>query len=219
MTWSEQIDGYCERLAPGLWAEPVNLVTNVAFVLVAIWAYRRAGHTVGARVLAVILGVIGVGSALFHSFATPWAALADTAPIVGFVLVYIYLANREFWGLPRLWAIVATLGFFPYAAVVIALLSPLGWLADSVAYAPVPILIAAYGIALRARAPATARGLLIGAALLVLSLTARTVDMPLCASLPLGTHFLWHLLNAVMLGHMIELYRRHMRPDAIPLAS
>jgi hypothetical protein len=25
----------------------------------------------------------------------------------------------------------------------------------------------------------------------------------------LGTHFLWHILNALMLGWMIEVYRRH----------
>jgi hypothetical protein len=25
-----------------------------------------------------------------------------------------------------------------------------------------------------------------------------------------GTHLFWHLLNAVMLGWMIEIYRRHV---------
>jgi len=29
--------------------------------------------------------------------------------------------------------------------------------------------------------------------------------------LPMGTHFLWHLLNAAMLGWMIEVYARHIR--------
>jgi aspartyl-tRNA(Asn)/glutamyl-tRNA(Gln) amidotransferase subunit C len=28
--------------------------------------------------------------------------------------------------------------------------------------------------------------------------------------IPLGTHFLWHILNGIMLGWMIEVYRRHM---------
>jgi hypothetical protein len=27
---------------------------------------------------------------------------------------------------------------------------------------------------------------------------------------PWGTHFLWHIFNAVMLAWMIEDYRRHM---------
>jgi len=33
--------------------------------------------------------------------------------------------------------------------------------------------------------------------------------MPACVDFPLGTHFLWHILNAVMLGWMIEVYHRH----------
>jgi len=83
-------------------------------------------------------------------------------------------------------------------------------LGSSASYAPVPLLIAGYAWLMRTRAPDTARGLAIGAGLLVLSLTARTLDEPLCGALPMGTHFLWHILNAVMLGWMIEVYRAHM---------
>jgi hypothetical protein len=32
----------------------------------------------------------------------------------------------------------------------------------------------------------------------------------------MGTHFLWHILNGLMLGWMIEVYRRHML--AVPRA-
>jgi hypothetical protein len=31
------------------------------------------------------------------------------------------------------------------------------------------------------------------------SLTARTVDRPLCTDIPIGTHFVRHILNAVVL--------------------
>ncbi|MGA1267924.1 MAG: hypothetical protein ACO3WM_02560, partial [Gemmobacter sp.] len=66
-----------------------------------------------------------------------------------------------------------------------------------------------HGVALWRRAPRRARGLGIGAGLLVLSLGMRTIDEPICTALPLGTHFLWHILNAIMLGWMIEVWRRH----------
>jgi hypothetical protein len=29
--------------------------------------------------------------------------------------------------------------------------------------------------------------------------------------IPLGTHFLWHVLNGIMLGWMIVVYLRHLR--------
>ena len=54
-------------------------------------------------------------------------------------------------------------------------------------------------------------GLAAGAAILVLSLGFRTVDAPLCAGFPWGTHFVWHGLNAVMLAWMIEVWLRHRR--------
>lgn len=81
----------------------------------------------------------------------------------------------------------------------------------SAGYIPVPVLILIYAVLLWARAPSVARGFVLGAGLLLLSLTARSVDEILCASLPMGTHFLWHLLNAAMLGWMIEVYARHIR--------
>jgi uncharacterized membrane protein len=64
---------------------------------------------------------------------------------------------------------------------------------------------------LRGPAPQTARGLAIGAAILILSLTFRTLDEPLCGVVPVGTHFLWHILNGLMLGWMIVVYVRHRR--------
>ena len=38
--WSESIDLYCERTDPSFWAEPVNALTNIAFLIAAYAAYR-----------------------------------------------------------------------------------------------------------------------------------------------------------------------------------
>ena len=45
--------------------------------------------------------------------------------------------------------------------------------------------------------------------LLALSLAFRTIDAAVCPRLPVGTHFLWHLLNAAMLSWMIRVLVRH----------
>ena len=123
--------------------------------------------------------------------------------------LYLFAASRDLLGL-RPWAAgVATLGFIPYAALLTPAFAALPGFSVSAFYWPVPVLILAYAAILRARAPATARGLALGAGVLCLSLAARSVDQAVCAALPLGTHFLWHLLNALMLGWMIEVWRRH----------
>ncbi|MEM9268941.1 MAG: hypothetical protein AAGA78_08400, partial [Pseudomonadota bacterium] len=105
--------------------------------------------------------------------------------------------------------LLAALLFMPYAAAVATGIGALtGPLNGSVGYFPVPILIAAYGLALWSRDRKTATGLFIGVGLLALSLFFRTIDEAVCPSLALGTHFLWHCLNGIMLGWMIWVLHR-----------
>ena len=210
MDWTAQVDGYCERLEPGLWAEPLNAVTNLAFLIAAVWVWRRSAGVVLVRVLAAVLFAIGVGSGLFHTFATTWAGVADVLPILIYILAYIYFANRYYWGQRPVWAGVGTLGFFPFAAATVPLFSMVPGLGGSAGYAPVALLIFLYSLALRGRLPVVARGLAIGAAILCASILFRSLDEPLCGVFPLGTHIFWHLLNAVMLGWMAEVLRRHL---------
>lgn len=206
MDWTRAIDGYCERTDPSYWSEPVNALTNLAFLIAAVVMWRR---TRGAgRVLAAVLFVIGVGSFLFHTHATAWAAMADSLPILAFTLAYIYLANRDFWGWPAWAAGLGALAYIPYTAALTPVFGALPFFTVSDYYWPLPVLIFGYAALLRGRSAALARNLALGAALLCLSLTARSLDETLCAAWPVGTHFLWHVLNAVMLGWMIETWRR-----------
>ncbi len=213
MDLTQTINAYCERLDESYWSEPVNAITNVAFLIAAfiMWRRVRGANLPLANLLVVILAVIGVGSFLFHTHATVWAGIADVLPIVVFILVYIFTANLHYWQLPFWAALGLTAAFFPYAwatAPVLAAVIP--GLGGSAAYGTVALLIVIYGLLLLLRYPATGRGLLIGAAILVASITFRALDQAVCDAFPLGTHFMWHILNGTMLGWMIEVYRRHM---------
>ena len=206
----QAVDGYCERTSAVYWAEPVNALTNLAFVLAAWLLWRRCAGVPLARAMCGVLAVIGAGSYLFHTHASGLTGALDVAPILGFILLYLFALARDGLGLAgwRPWAV--TVGFVPYAAATVPVFVALGVPGGSAAYAPVPLLIVIFAGLMWRKAAATARGLVVGAAILIVSLTFRTLDMPLCGAFPLGTHFLWHLLNALMLGWMIEVYRRHM---------
>jgi hypothetical protein len=220
MDWLAAVDAYCERTDPGYWSEPVNAVTNLAFLLsAAVMAQRLrphgrhavpGAHRAAGWLLVGMLAAIGVGSWLFHTHANRLTGLMDVVPILGFILVYLFLAARDFLGLGRGWAAAVTAGFVPWAAVLAPLFAQLPALRAAAGYAPVALLIALFAVLLWHRAPATARGLALGAGLLALSLVFRSLDLPLCEALPLGTHFMWHLINALMLGWMIEVWRRHV---------
>lgn len=210
MDLTQHVDGYCERLDPSFWSEPINAITNAAFIIAAIYMWRRSDGLLLAKLLCIVLFAIGVGSFLFHTFAQAWAGIADVLPIILYILIYIFAATRDFWN-QRAWiAGLAVVLFFPYTALLSPLFAQIPGFESSSAYGPVPLLIFAYAFGLRNRAPETAKGLAIGASIVCLSLFFRSIDEPLCNVLPFGTHFLWHILNGVALGWMIEVYRRHM---------
>ena len=206
----KSIDIYCERLDIGIWAEPINAVTNVAFILASIFMWLRCKNLVEGRVLSFLLFSIGCGSFLFHTFAQTWAAILDVAAILIFILTYIFIANRSFLAWSKMVSLIGVILFFPYQLLLANILSNIQFFGSSVQYIPVVILIFIYSGLLRKTEPNLSRGLLIGAIILCLSIVFRIIDEPLCSVLSVGTHFVWHILNAIMLSWMIEILRRHM---------
>ena len=210
MNWFAPVDGYCERIDGSFWSEPLNAITNIFFLVAAIWVLRREGLNSTARILAIILGMIGFASFLFHSFAQTWAGALDVLLILLFTLFYLFAASKDFLGVPRSIALVITLGYFPFSIVVDWLTLPLTFLGSTRVYMPILILIILFSLLIYTRLPKVSRGLAIGAFILMTSMIARILDVPLCQTIPIGTHFLWHVMNAVMLAWMIEVYRRHI---------
>lgn len=196
------IDIYCERTGPEFWSEPVNAITNLAFIIAAFFLVRmilRAGPDVrrdaGVWILAGLVFVIGVGSSLFHTFATRWAMLSDVIPIALFILIYTWYAIRRFVGAPA-WG--AALGVAAVLGLAIAV-PPLTGFRGGSYVAALTALIVIGGFLRLARVHPAGNALLAAAAVFAVSLTLRTIDEPLCALVPLGTHFLWHLLNGCVL--------------------
>lgn len=211
MDWArllQTVDGYCERTGPTYWAEPINALTNVAFVIAAFVMWPRTAGMPLARAMCVCVGVIGVGSYLFHTHAQVWAALADVTPIAAFILLYLFALNRHVFGVGALAALGLTALFIPYAAMTVPLFQRIPGFGSSAGYAPVVLLIFLYAALIRATDRSLARGLALGGAVLSVSLAFRTADELLCMYWPTGTHFMWHLLNGVVLAWMIEVYRR-----------
>mgnify|MGYP006908252493 CR=1 FL=1 len=212
MDWTAKINAYCERTDPSLWAEPLNAASNAAFLVAALvmaWRLRGSGLTLGWLLVAV-LAVVGVSSTLWHTLAVGWTGAADSASIGVFILIYLYAANRAYLGWPVWAAALGTLLAIPYLAAAGWLFDRLPFFAISSFYWPLVPLMLVYGWVRRGRRAETARGLAIAGGILTLSLAARSLDTPLCAAIPIGTHYFWHIFNGILLGWVIEIYRRHM---------
>jgi hypothetical protein len=203
--WSTPVDLYCERTDPSFWAEPVNALSNAAFLIAAAFAYRdwraRGSTDVAALLLIGVTVLVGLGSFAFHTLATRGAALLDIVPIALFIHGYLYVAMRRFIGLGVVLSLVIVVVFFALTQGLSTML-PRGLLNSSVSY--LPALAAMFVVGGIVRTTPAGRTLLCAAAVFAVSLTFRTIDLTVCASLPLGTHPLWHGLNAVVLYLLIR---------------
>jgi hypothetical protein len=221
MDWTAPINIYCERLGPGLLAEPVNAITNVAFFIAAGLALRYArlqGRLDGAMTLLIGLTfTVGVGSTLFHTFAQRWALWADVIPILLFIVSYIGIAIWRFFGARPGESVVLAASFLFFAsglrAAATGTLPPV--FAPAIGYLPALVALLAAGALLALRSHAAGKWLLATSAVFTTSLTMRSLDMHVCEHFPVGTHFLWHILNGVVLGMLLLTFLRHgARPVA-----
>ena len=213
------IDLYCERTGPEFWSEPINALTNLAFVAAGLWGLREARKdNADSFVLLLCWWVvaIGVGSFLFHTFADRLTMWADILPIAGFTLAYTLFNLRRFlrFSWPKALAIFAVF----YAVVAIVTMQVPDWLREasngSTGYLPPFLALIFFGAwAIRVGNPAGWYNIA-AAGIFVVSVTFRALDPLVCEAMPLGTHFLWHTLNGLMLGVLLAATVRHARPTA-----
>ena len=217
MEWFTEIDLYCERLDPSFWAEPLNAISNIAFIIASFWAWHTASKMgkldSTIKLLCIMAASIGIGSFLFHTYANLWSSFADVIPIWSFVALYVVVSIIRMSG-------KSPLRVGGIAAGIIAMIIAVVWIIGSGSatqtdasadflngsgqYAPALIAVSFFAlISIRKKHPI--RLWIVSAAVVfTLSLIARTVDLHLCYKFPHGTHFYWHLFNGLMVGLLLQ---------------
>jgi len=189
------MDAYCERVGMGVFAEPLNAVSNVSFLLAALAAWVLAQRTdalsAGVRVLTALAASVGIGSILWHTVPNMLTLILDSVPILIFIIWFIWLYARDVIGMRALFAgasaaafLLATFLAFPFAGV----------LHGAFVYTPGLIVTLVLGVFQATERRAARFTLLAAAGVYIAALFFRTIDKEVCAVLPIGTHFLWHLL-------------------------
>lgn len=228
MDWTAAIDLYCERVSADFWAEPANAWSNLAFPAAALWAAiaarRRGAASAEYWALVVLAALVGLGSFLFHTFANVWSEFADTIPIWSFVAATVFVALGRVTGvrpgpivLVGLVAALMAIVFFVTATDPHRAAAPMADpLNGSGQYAPALIALAAFAAFAWVRKMST-RNLVLAALLAFLAaLVFRSIDLRVCSAVPLGTHFLWHVLNALMIGLVLMVMLRTDARQAVP---
>lgn len=241
MDWYAAVDIYCERISDAFWAEPLNAISNLSFILAAMWGWsearRRDRLDLVTGTLLILASLIGIGSFLFHTFANAWASLADVVPIWTFVALFVLVAIRRVAGVRP-----GRIGIgLAIAACVTAVVFAFGGdgsgsqenttayvaettpdnaaelhsqehshaakpslLNGSEQYLPAVLALLAFTFVTHKRGHQIAPWITAATVIFSVSLVFRTLDMHLCEIWPIGTHFIWHILNGLMIALLFQ---------------
>ena len=204
------IDHYCERVGPGLLGEPLNAVSSLAFVAVAwpAWRYLARGRATNrdGAILAALIVAVACASLGWHSLATAWARWLDISALLAFQTVWLWIYLRGALAVaPRM----AGLVLFGFGLSLVPAAAHASSSNGLLLYLPTLAILFALGLHRRLRLRREPNLLLVAAAVFALALVVRTVDASLCAAIPVGTHFAWHLLGALVAW----LALRSLSPD------
>jgi hypothetical protein len=205
--WLTAVNIYCERTDTSFWSEPINALTNLAFLIAAGLLWSRAQGQAEVRLLAILIGLIGLGSFLFRTFGNRLTGLLDMFFIAAFIVAFAYLVPRVSWQQTRWRALGTMVLALSFMAGTTALVgnwrATLDWLPPGI-YLGAWLMLLIYAPLTRRLGPAAkvgpsaSRFIWCAASLFAVSMGARQLDMPLCLSTG-GLHWLWHLCNACVL--------------------
>lgn len=190
-------NNYCERLSDVIWAEPINALSNGAFLVSAFAVHSLLKkHKLGGyyAILPFQLGIVTLGSLLWHTVRNPFSQILDGG------LLYIFIATLVLFLLKLLsgrW-VFACMGVVSIVVLQVAIFLFLPALRDTPIRHVVALLI--FGVIavwtvkkMRRVSP----NMVIALSCYVMAIVAKAFDLPLCSFIPIGTHFLWHVFGAV----------------------
>ncbi|MFO0388784.1 MAG: ceramidase domain-containing protein [Alphaproteobacteria bacterium] len=201
-TFFAPVDNYCERLDAGMWSEPVNAITNAAF-FIAAWLLYRQYQTLklcdkSCLTLIFLIGLVGLGSLTFHTHGTYAAMFLDIIPIIVFVCYFLITVLQRLLGMSKLKTFLA-LALFIFASSQMMNL-PLEYSFNgSASYFVCLFTLIIIGSVLAYRRHPATNAFFHACLWFTASLTFRSIDMTVCEGFPLGTHFMWHICNGVVL--------------------
>jgi len=208
----------CESIGSGVFAQPINTVTSLAYTVVGVfivgWAFSVSGRERTYRIaFGLLMAVTGIGSVLFHG---PQVGASQFAHDASFLVTLWFLgaanlSDRFAWSATRLWTVI---GIGAGAVSVTLVLSPA---ITNVVMVLAVVTLVVSDVLLRRQGRASSAWFVtsfvaIGLAI-AMFLLGRTAS-PYCDPTALFQgHAVWHLLGTVALGsYFVGTSRARLQP-------
>jgi len=198
-TWFNSVDIYCERLDPGFWAEPINAISNLSFIVAGFFLWRLRSPR--STLIAILVILIGLCSFSFHTFANRLTGLFDVLAIALYLVAFAFMIPKQ-WSrnslLIQLGSVLILIASIVLAQLLMSYLKPASLWLPSGMYLGAWLALIMFALITQYSNMHAARFLWLAVVIFPASLVSRQLDMPLCDSIG-GSHWLWHLLNGLTL--------------------
>lgn len=204
---------YCENLSDSFFiSQPFNTLTNLAFFIAGLFLiklYRKYDlRSPGIVVCIGLVFLIGMGSTIWHSSETLLGELLDIIPISLLILTSLALFLTKVIKMP-IWGIALTLiGFLGINFLSLHLFDKEP-LRSSSGYFPAILMLGLMGIYTYWKKIPIYKELILALITFLLSITFRSLDHLLCEPMIIGTHFMWHILNGLLVYLVVRALIEH----------
>ncbi|MBC77679.1 MAG: hypothetical protein CME64_16860 [Halobacteriovoraceae bacterium] len=215
----KKLDLYCERLDSSFWAEPINAFTNLFIFLAGVYGLSESrklpskSEVRQIKICSYLAMATGIGSFLFHTFANSLTMWLDILPITLFQIFSI----NFFLQFVLLTPLVARLIFLTlFVALSLHLKSEayVEYFNGSLMYAPSLVTLFVLGaITWLKKMKGVSICLYASVLIFTVSITARSYDLEICEHFPLGTHFIWHSLNGLLIILLLKAMIIHTKAE------
>ena len=178
--WLNPVDIYCERLDSSFWAEPINAISNLSFIVAGFFLWRlRSPHF---TLMAVLVILIGLGSFSFHTVANHLTGLLDVLAIALYLVAFAFLIPKQ-WSrnslLIHLGSVLMLIVSIVLAQLLISYLKPaLPWLPSGM-YLGAWLALIMFALVTQYSNTHAARFLWLAVIVFPASLLSRQLDLPL----------------------------------------
>jgi len=198
---------YCENLSNlFIINEPVNTLTNLSFFIASIYLFKKykkeKTKKIDVIILIFLLFLIGFGSTIWHLTQSLVGELLDMVPILLFLIVYIYSFLKRIVKL-KIYYIVIFIICFIFATFNLPKLFNEDPIKTSSGYLPALITLFMFTVYVYFNNKKTFKYFFSSSIIFLSSIILRSLDFVFCNTLIIGTHFLWHILNSILLYLLI----------------
>lgn len=201
------MDFYCERINLNFFNEPLNIISNIFFLICSIIIfkrYRKININNEFYIFPICVFLLSFGSSSFHSYPNKFTLLCDIIPIFVFCIFFAFTINKNILKI-NLTENIFFILIYIFLSLFLPTIVNFDFLNSSQYYLSNFLLLNFYTFILKNN-KLIIKILIKSVIFFSIALFFRTIDNFICNFLNIGTHYLWHLFSSILLFYLCQIF-------------